>query len=102
SPCGDDIVVCKETPVNICDLMSRCRPVSQPECDPHQPVQPDLCPEGEQEWVLAICYDEKLSRGITALRADLTASCCSKCSCGGGASSCSCQSTRTGNGQSKT
>lgn len=89
SPCGDDIVVCKDSPVNVCDLINQCRPVKEVECDPMHPAPTETCPEGEQEWVLAICYDEKQSRGITALRADVMSPCCSTCACGG-SSACGC------------
>jgi hypothetical protein len=101
SPCGNDIVVCKDHPVNVCELLNQCRPVTQHECDPAEPPT-DLCPEGESEWVLAICYDEKLSRGITALRADVGA-CSSQCACGGSSScGCGCHQSQNGNGyQSK-
>lgn len=99
SPCGDDIVVCKDSAVNVCDLINQCRPASQPECDPMQPAPADTCPEGEQEWVLAICYAEKPSRGITALRADVSAPCCSRCACGGSAAcGCGCHPAQGGNG----
>src|SRR5262249_53862798 len=53
-----------------------------------------------QEWVLAICYAEKSSRGIAALRADISAPCCSRCACGGSSScGCGCHPAGNGNGQ---
>lgn len=97
SPCGNDIVVCQDSSVNICELLNQCRPVSQPECDPAQPGPVDLCPDGESEWIVAICYDEKLSRGQTALRADVGTACCAKCA-GSGASSCGCGGSQSQNG----
>ena len=63
----DDIIVCKDSPVNICDLINRCRPVGQVPCDPMHPGPTDPCPEGPEDWVLAICYDEKSSRGVAAI-----------------------------------
>lgn len=102
SPCGDDIVVCKDSPVNICDLINRCRPVMQDQCDPMHPGPTDTCPEGEQEWILAICYDEKPSRGVAALRAGSSASRCGSCACGGsGSCGCGCHSASNGNGYTK-
>ena len=93
SPCGDDIIVCKDSLVNICDLINRCRPVAQDPCDPMHPGPTDTCPEGPQDWVLAICYDEKPSRGVAALRASSSASCCGSCACGGsGSCGCGCHS----------
>src|SRR5215831_10675716 len=32
SPCGNDIVVCKEEAVNVCDLINRCRPRPPDDC----------------------------------------------------------------------
>ena len=71
---------------NVCDLINRCRPRRD---DCLQPARADAGDEptrGDEDWVLAICYQEKPSRGITALRG---ASCgCGRrgcgCGCGGG------------------
>jgi hypothetical protein len=88
SPCGDDIVVCSPAPVDICALISKCRPRRSDDC--FQPAQGNIdpCYEGNEPWVLSICYDEKPSRGITPLSGGGTP-CCSQCSCGG-SSSCGC------------
>jgi hypothetical protein len=84
SPCGNDIVVCKEEKVDICDLINRCRPRSGDDCfDPG--VMVDDGGQGDEDWVLAICYQETASRGITALRG-ASCSCGGSCGCGGGAS----------------
>ena len=45
--------------------------------------------EEEQPWVLYICYDEKPSRGVTALRGASGPVCCPRCNCGGSAG-CGC------------
>jgi hypothetical protein len=91
SPCGDDIVVCKDTVVNICDLISQCCPSGTSDCDPFHNTPPTQPPQGMQDWVLAICYDEKPSRGMTALRAETPkSSCCSSCSCKETSSGCGC------------
>src|SRR5262245_39829148 len=89
SPCGDDIVVCQDTAVNVCDLINRCRTQKEWDCDPAWPNPNPICGDQDQQWVLYICYDEKPSRGITALRGSTSAPCCSRCSCGG-SSSCGC------------
>src|SRR5262249_54708833 len=91
SPCGNDIVVCRTEAVAVCDLINRCRPPSD-ECLNPQAVGID-CTDAPQDWILAICYDEKPSRGITALRgAGAASSCKCGCSCGG----CGCNgSTKT-------
>lgn len=83
SPCGNDIVVCKETPVNVCELIGRCRPRAPDDC-----MQPGAAPEqcqGDEDWVLAICYQERQSRGITPLRG-------ASCTCGtcGSSTGCGC------------
>jgi hypothetical protein len=89
SPCGNDIVVCRQELVNVCELIERCRP-RQDDCmqpDPYASTAVnDDSKQGEEEWVLAICYQEKPSRGVTALRG-------SSCGCGGscGGSGCGCK-----------
>lgn len=92
APCGDDIVVCDDRSVNICDLINQCRPVSDP-CDSaidsnSTRVNRD-CIDGIERWVLAICYQESPSRGITPLRTDSGAACCGNCGCTG--TSCQCK-----------
>jgi hypothetical protein len=109
SPCGNDIVVCQATTVDICDLINRCRPplddchdlfaqpTPTPPAQPHDPAQPPAVgggiaggrlPDcgGNEEWVLAICYAEKPSRGVAPLRMTLPEP---GCGCGGGGS-CRC------------
>lgn len=85
SPCGNDIVVCRDEVVDICDLINRCRP-RRDDCVQPGHSGPAAADEdhvrGQEEWVLAICYQEKASRGVTALRG-------SSCSCGG-RGSCGC------------
>lgn len=82
SPCGNDIVVCKEEAVDVCDLINRCRP--RPPDDCYQPGNnPADCVQGDEDWVLAICYQEKQSRGITALRG-ASCGCGANCGCSGG------------------
>lgn len=87
SPCGDDIIVCNETKVNVCDLIQRCRPPDD-NCDPYGSQAPTECQQGVQKWVLSICYEEKPSRGVQPL---MTEPCACKasggsCGCGGGSS----------------
>lgn len=90
SPCGNDIVVCCDEVVDICDLINRCRPRRDDCIEPGRsaPAPADEhAVGGEEEWVLAICYREKPSRGVTALRG-------SSCRCGGGGS-CGCAGGHT-------
>jgi hypothetical protein len=90
SPCGNDIVVCKEQSVDVCDLINRCRPRLPDECFEPNAARSTDCLHGTEQWVLAICYSETPSRGVTALRGASGASCgcggsCANpgCSCGG-------------------
>jgi hypothetical protein len=108
SPCGDDIVVCESVPVDVCALIRRCSDQERRHRDCEAPQARDRnCDEGDETWVLAICYDEKPSRGVTALRSSGCA--CSKCSgtkadcgCGGGGTKrsggCGCNGNGNGNG----
>lgn len=86
SPCGDDIVVCEDTPVDICSLIKKCKqdergPV---DCTPFSAPGSDGCDDLEEEWVLAIKYAEFPTRGITALRGG-------GCACGKPKGVCECQ-----------
>ena len=91
SPCGDDIVVCRDETVNVCDLIQQCRQ-QQWECDPAWPRPDPICGDKDEPWILYLCYDERASRGITPLQGGSGAACCSSCSCGG-SSSCGCGSS---------
>lgn len=100
APCGDDIIVCQDTKVPICDLIQRCRP--QDDCDPYGQPRPTECDEGIQKWVLSICYDEKFSRGVQPLRSEPCAcksggpcSCGGNCSGGGSSGGRGCGGTKT-------
>jgi len=99
SPCGNDIVVCNQESVNVCDLIDACRP-RRDDCYQPAAAAPDNrvigaaggirgldnvaeADPGTDDWVLAICYTEKPSRGVTALRG-------ASCGCGGKSGSCGC------------
>ncbi len=104
SPCGEDIVVCNDDTFNICDLIKKCKDKQrrQSECEPPGFNNTNGCQEVPEEWILAIRYDEKPSRGITALRASTSSPCCSRCSCGGSSScGCGCHAQTNGNGPMK-
>jgi hypothetical protein len=68
SPCGEDIVVCQEDIVNVCEKINECRDKerSHDPCKPYS-YSPD-CPEESEDWVLAVRYLERPQRGIVALR----------------------------------
>lgn len=99
SPCGNDIIVCSQTTVNVCDLIARCRP-SDDMClgAPGTPAVDD-CGGGTEDWILGVCYTEKASRGVTAL---LNQNDPSKSACGCGTSSsgcgCGCGGSKKGKG----
>jgi hypothetical protein len=89
SPCGDDIVLCADDIVNVCDLIQRCRERERLDCEPPRPAASAECQDVTEQWVLTVCFTEKASRGVTALRGSTASACCSSCSCGG-SSSCGC------------
>lgn len=93
SPCGDDIVVCRDHSVNVCELIDQCRPQRGVVCDPPAAQAPRECREGIEQFVLAICYDERPSRGITALTGSTDTLCCTSC---GGGGSCGCGGAKRG------
>jgi hypothetical protein len=100
SPCGDDIIVCKDHSVNVCELIDQCRPQTEVVCDPPYTRPPRECRDGVEKWVLAICYDERPTRGITALTGSTDSACCSPCACGG-SGSCGCKTGSTSASTSK-
>ncbi|BDI05914.1 hypothetical protein [Sphaerotilus microaerophilus] len=87
SPCGEDIVVCDSVAVDVCALIGHCMP-ELPPCDPpHRPNRLP-CPEGEQEWVLAIRYAETPTRGVQPLYGSAPVSCGTGSGCGCGKAGC--------------
>jgi hypothetical protein len=130
SPCGNDIVLCKAEPVDVCALVNACRPAQDNDCsdmftspqanDPPANnannaagVPKSACDGGSEDWVLAVCYSEKPARGLTALlRANTPPAGCgcnAGCSCGGncgcvGGGDCSCgkSASSSKNGMSST
>jgi len=102
SPCGDDIVVCQDEAVNVCELIKKCREDAQRQwdCDPAWPSPAPDCGDQDEPWILYLCYAEQPSRGVTALRGASGAACCSRCSCGG-SSSCGCGCHAKTNGATK-
>jgi hypothetical protein len=97
SPCGDDIIVCRETPVDVCALIDACRKVDVRDCDP--PRRGDAtCDDASQDWVLAICYQETPKRGVMPLRGGPACGCgpsSGACGCGGGCG-CGCGGSHSG------
>lgn len=84
-PCGEDIVVCSDTRVDVGAMIRAQRKAVARACPPGSNpylATPDDCDALEQAWILGICYDEQPGQPVTTL----TASSCSSCSggCGGG------------------
>ena len=65
SPCGDDIVLCANDVVNVCDLIQRCRERERLDCEPPRPAATAECQDVQEQWVLTVCFTEKPSRGVT-------------------------------------
>lgn len=84
-PCGNDVVVCQDTVVDICDLIRKCKERERVDwqCQPFQRPPASDCEALEEDWILAIRYCEQPTRGITALRN-------TGCTCGQPTSACSC------------
>ncbi|MBP1202427.1 hypothetical protein JOD97_000441 [Duganella sp. 1411] len=97
APCGDDIVVCADQSVDICKLISQCAPVREPLCDTPYDVPPEDCSGRARRWVLAICYDERPVRGITAQLGMGDTACGPRCGCGG-SGGCGCGANGGANG----
>ncbi len=99
SPCGEDIIVCEDAAVPVCELINACKEEERRkwECEPYPYSRGDDCKDQCQEWVLSIRYDEKPSRGVVPLRQPQTA--CSRC--GGTAASCGCNRYEKGNGTAR-
>jgi hypothetical protein len=96
SPCGDDIIVCKTDTVDICSLIAKCRAVTGPDCQPYS-ANPKDCADIEP-WILAIRYEERPARGITALTGTSKTCCaCGKanCACKSAQGNCGCASGAT-------
>lgn len=79
SPCGNDIVVCAQDSVDICELLKECRSNEPRDCRPYGKTDKN-CNELEETWLLGICYEETASRGITALRSSSNKKQCSETS----------------------
>jgi hypothetical protein len=104
-PCGNDVVVCNDEIVDVCKLIEECRRRDNAglECL-DLPRDNGGCKDVEENWILAVRYVERPSRGVTALRGASCSACggsmkAGGCSCGGSKStgSCSC-----GGGTTKT
>jgi hypothetical protein len=96
-PCGNDIIVCKDYPFDLCAKIKECcdRKRKDWECEPMAGPPPD-CTDVEQCWFVTLRYREFESRGITALQSSSQSSgcACGSADCRGGCG-CGCHN---GNG----
>jgi Domain of unknown function DUF11 len=96
-PCGNDIIVCKDYPFDVCAAINKCcdRKRKDWECEPMAGPPPD-CTDEEQCWFVTLRYREFESRGITALKSSSQSSgcACGSADCRGGCG-CGCHN---GNG----
>lgn len=74
-PCGEDIVVCHDTSVDVGDLIRAHRRRRAKDCEPFGGRPAQDCEAARQRWILAICYEERPSRGVTSLRQPDPAGC---------------------------
>lgn len=85
-PCGEDIVVCDDTGVDVARLIKEQRSASaRSDCPPYgEPVRESE--SARQKWVLGICYDERPARPVTGLKGTSGCGCGGSCggNCGGG------------------
>ena len=79
-PCGEDIVVCADTSVDVAQLINAQRKKRVDDCTPYGGRTAVDCEAARQRWVLAICYEERPSRGVTSLRQKEWTSCGCSCS----------------------
>lgn len=99
SPCGDDIVVCHDDVVDICQLIQSCleRERKAQPCDPPH-YGNNGCKDETEDWLLMIRYQETPSRGITALRNATAEARCRSCDCGS-SGGCDCNGAQADTGQ---
>ncbi len=84
SPCGDDIVICQDEAVDVCELIQGCLDEArqiQP-CDPPGYGNNGGCQDETEDWLLMVRYQETPSRGIAALRNTTAEARCRPCDCG--------------------
>jgi len=111
SPCGNDIILCGSTMVDVCQLIQACAPQATADCTSMSAGTPASfgtsagnqagiyqdCTGGTTDWVLAVCYQEQPTRPIGALAGVNTPTCTSSCGCGGASTSgCGCGATGGG------
>jgi hypothetical protein len=114
SPCGDDVVVCRDEDVDVLARIRQCcgeeRRRRPDDCTPYGGTQAD-CGDTDGCWYLILAYEETPTRAMTALHDPHTArtpcACGPRgsagCGCGGnGCGSAGCGCAANGNGATAT
>ncbi|MBI5877232.1 MAG: hypothetical protein HZB53_06255 [Chloroflexi bacterium] len=95
-PCGNDILAPDEQDVPLLEMIKACREARRKRaapCDPIKPAGKANCDDKEEQWCLAIRFEEQDCRPVTPLRNPPAKT----CSCGGNAKgTCGCGNTATG------
>lgn len=69
--CGNDIVVCKDEPLNIIEMIERCKPKPEyDDCLTETAPSNDGCEDIEKKYCLILKYKEEEARPVTALKKD--------------------------------
>ena len=83
-PCGEDIIVCQEHPLNVIEMIRRCKEARRrrrrADCDPIRGRNDPDCQDREEHWCITLRYAEQEGRPTTALRREA----CDRCGCGPG------------------
>jgi hypothetical protein len=74
--------LCADQSVNVCELIRRCKPDTVV-CEQPYGTAPTQCQDQIEPWVIAVCYDERPARGVTALSGAGDSIAKPGCRCGG-------------------
>jgi hypothetical protein len=86
---GNDLVVCDDRPFALIEEIERCRAAAHRrplDCEPLAPAPDPACADAEEDWCIALVYEEHEARAMSALRhAPAACSCGAQptCTCGG-------------------
>ncbi len=83
-PCGEDVIVCQEHPLNVAEMIRRCKEARRrrrrADCEPIRGADDPKCRQQEEHWCITLSYAEREARPTTALRRQA----CDRCGCGPG------------------
>lgn len=82
-PCGNDIIVCQETSLNVMESLRQCnqelKRQQRVNCQPYTPAPDPGCKDVEEHYCITLAYNEVETRPVMPLRQDKS----STCGCGG-------------------